>query len=266
MAEFLFGYTDDQDKDLISNGGGSVNFGLNENVHITSIMYNPNGSNNPANPVECCDINVDVNGRELRRRIFDVKRVFGKKGEELSPVDPEFATRYAENMKQNMAAITHAVKSLGVTDDQIKALFAKPARDFGDWVQKMISLLPNDYAQRPVDVFLEYQWNISPDQTRTFLEVPKNMKGGAFLVPHVEHATPWKEETSWTSETGAFVEGLRYVDESGQVHPFKRSKNYMESKKAIQQTDEDTVGTGQTALNNIIQQNNNSNISNDLPW
>ena len=121
--------------------------------------------------------------------------------------------------------ITHTLKALGVTEEQIMAKFAVPANSFAEFANNLVSLLPADFKTRPIDVFLEYQWNIADEQDRTFLQFPKNMKGGGFLCP----AQPgvWKEER---------IDGaLSYVNQNGLKHPFTRDKNYMESNKAIQQ-------------------------------
>ena len=263
---FVFGAVNDQDESLQSSGG-NIHFGLNESATVKSIVFNPNGTNNTSTPCCACDITFDVGGAEMRRRVFDVQRVFGSNGNVLQPNDPDYANRYASAMTQNMAVITHVIKALGVTDDQIKNLFAAgPATGFADWIQKMITLLPANYQTTPVDVFLEYQWSISADQTRTFLEVPKNMKGGTFVVPHVvPQGSAWKEERVWMKNNQR-ITGLHYVDASGNEHPFKRSQSYMESNKANRQDETQTVNAGQSALNNIVASQNNNQLNNDLPW
>ena len=232
-----FGTINDNDESL-KGKEASVVFGLNQGF-LTKIEYNPNaGADN--SPADAVDITFMVGDREFRRRIYDVTRVYDKNGNVLTDeTSPEFIKLYNQNIMQAMAVIVHAVKATGVTQQQIDAALATPPNNFADWAKIVTSLVPAGFQEKPVDGFLEYQWNISDGQDRTFLELPKNMKGGRFLCPSVTPVGSWTAENDWIEkdENGKEIHksGFRYVDNAGNVHPFQRSKNYMESNKAIQQ-------------------------------
>lgn len=248
-----FGAINDTDESLKGKSGGGV-FGLNEAVNITVLEYNGNAGKDGAE-ADAVDITVTVGDREMRRRIYNVTRVFDNKNNELTdPNSQEYIKIYNANMSQAMAVVVHALKAVGVTQEQINAALATPPADFKGWAQIVTALKPADFATRPVDAFLEYQWVISDDQDRTFLEVPKNMKGGRFLAPALAPVGEWKEEREWVETkqdgTSQNIKGLRYVDTAGNVHPFTRNQNYMESNKAIQQTE------GQAAVTGISQAGN----------
>jgi hypothetical protein len=74
----------------------------------------------------------------------------------------------------------------------------------------------------------------------TFLQLPKNMKGGRFLSPLVEG------EFEEVREDGA----LYYLNANKVRHPFERSENYMSSNKAIQQGVTSTPSANTTSISN----------------
>ncbi len=239
-----FGNVNENDESLAAKTGGKVEFGLNTG-NITVLEYNANAGKDGA-PGDAVDYTVTVNGREMRSRLYDVTRIFGKDGNELDfDADPnsEYQKKYRDQITHTTAVIKQAVKATGVTEQQIAVALATPVGSFAEWAQIMIGLVPEGFESKSVDVFLQYQWNIKADNDRTYLELPKNMKGGKFLVPSIVPVGEFKSETAWTesdpSGTVKSMEGLRYVDEAGTVHVFTRTQSFMESNKAIQQKDGD---------------------------
>lgn len=235
-----FGSINDNDDSLKGKSGGGK-FGLNQGF-ITKLEFNPNAGKD-GSAGDAVDITFIVGEKEFRRRIYNVTRVYDKDSNELTDDnDPEFIKIYNQNMAQNMAVVIHAVKATGVTQEQIDTALATPPSNFADWAKIVTALAPADFDKKPIDGFLEYQWKIGDDQDRTYLELPKNMKGGRFLAPHVAPNGKWTEENEWVEkneETGEekSCEGLRYVDDSKNVHTFVRNSAYMESPKANQQID-----------------------------
>lgn len=222
VAPTPFGAVNDKDESLQSKAGGK--FGLNTNARITKLEYNPNGGADNA-ALDAVDVTVQIGDREYRERFFDSSKVFDSKGNELQPGTPEFQKGYNEDMTQKTAAITHIVKATGVTQEQINAAFGQPVGGFKQWVEIMIGLVPADFKEKSVDVFLEYQWSIKGDNDRTYLQLPKNMKGGYFISPAVPCQGEWKTVDG---------ESLTYKDATGKEHPFTRSAAYMDSPKANQ--------------------------------
>jgi hypothetical protein len=234
-----FGSIDDTDKSLKGKSGGGK-FGLNHGF-ITKLEYNAlAGKDNSAG--DAVDITFMVGEKEFRRRIYDVTRVYDNNGSQIEDENSaEFIKGYNENMKQGMAVVVHAVKAVGVTQEQINAALRTPPTSFAGWAAVITGLAPAGYETKMVDGFLEYQWTIADDRDRTFLELPKNMKGGRFLAPAMEFSGAWNEQSSWedTEEDGKVRsgEGLRYVDRAGAVHLFSRDASYIASPKGTQQID-----------------------------
>lgn len=242
-----FGSINDTDESLKSKSGGGK-FGLNTGF-ITKVAYIADAGAD-GTPGDAVDIIAQTGEKEFRRRMFDVTRVYGKNGELTDTNSPEYIKKYNEELTQTLAVIIHAVKTLGVTQAQIDAALAVPPANFADWAKIITSLVAPGYEKRPVDFFLEYQWTIKGENDRTYLEIPKNMKGGRFLAPHVAPVGKWNEQKSWTTKNAEGVTtthaGLAYVDDMGNVHPFTRDVNYMESNKAIQQVEGQSVPTATT--------------------
>ena len=224
MSNFVFGAVNDTDESLKSKSGGK--FGLNQgNITKIEVLTNAGKDGADANAV---DIFVQIGEREYRRRIYETTgALFGKNNTKVNPGEEGYDALYKDDMTQKVAVVTHAVKTVGVTTEQINSAFATPASNFLEWANKMVSLLPADYQKRPVDVFLEYQWEIAEDQDRTYPELPKNMKGGRFLNPAVKPVGKWTEVVN--------EEGLHYKDDAGNLHPFDRDATFMSGNKGKQQ-------------------------------
>ena len=232
-----WGFQNDNDDSLKSKTGGK--FGLN-NANITVFEYNPNAGKDES-AADAIDITIAVGDKEYRTRIYDITGDLFKGDNKIGPDEPGYVELYNAEKKQREAVVVHVVKAFGVTEDQIvNALRNGNVTNFATWAQAMCSLKGADFATKPVDVFLEYQWTIQEGQERTYLQLPKNMKGGRFLSPAVNGTGAW--------EVVSDEEGLRYVDSAKNEHPFSRSKNYMESYKAIQQIEgeEDAPAVGAT--------------------
>lgn len=217
-----FGYVDDTDDSLKTKSGGQ--FGLNQGL-LTKFEYNPNAGADGA-AANAIDITVMVEEREFRLRIYETTRVFDKDNNEIQDVNsPEYAAAYNADWKQKNAVIVHILKAFR-TEEEIKQAFSVAIPDFKTFATIAQSLMPDNFQTKPIDVFLEYQWNISDGQDKTYLQLPKNMKGGYFFVPSLPGQ--WKEVIQ---EDGSLV----YKNEAGAEHPFHRDKNFMEGNKANQQ-------------------------------
>jgi hypothetical protein len=129
----------------------------------------------------------------------------------------------------------HALKAVGVTQEAVDKVYANGITDFVDFAKKMLVLLPDNYKTIPIDFFLEYQWQISKNQSKTYPEIPKNMKGGRFLSPAINPVGKWTEHRT--------TDGLSYVDSHNNTHPFERNSNFMESAKGYEQTNDSAKPT-----------------------
>ena len=229
-----FGYVDPADESLKTRSGGT--FGLNQGI-MSKFEFNPNAGKD-GTAANAIDIEFLVGDRDFRLRIYETTRVFDKKNNEITDVNSkEYIDAYNDDWKQKNAVIVHVLKAFR-TEQEIKQALSVPMNTFADFGNIVQSLVPDGFNTRPLDIFLEFQWNINDGQDRTFLQLPRNMKGGYFIVP-AQQGT-WKEVRL---EDGSLV----YKNEAGVEHPFKRDKNYMESNKANQQIEGELPASGTSA-------------------
>lgn len=238
--------TDADDSSLQSKSGGK--FGLNTG-NITLFEYTDKAGKDSSEG-HAVDIHFTVGDREYRRRLyFNVGGEVFAGDKRLKPGEEGYDDAFGADLVQKIALIKQALESVGVTKEAIAAVAATLSPDFKDTIEnakKMLSLVPADYTKKSVDGFLEYQWSIREGSDRTFLELPGNCKGGRVLVPAQAPVGKWTEVRSEE-------EGLHYVDDAGNKHPFSRNENYMKSNRAIPQgagyenVNSSTVTPAQTA-------------------
>jgi len=225
-----YGYVPDNDDNLQSKQGGQ--FGANFAVtKVTQFEYKENVAKEGDTPREAIELVIQVRDRENKVWFAPITKVFGKEGQELEPNHSDYATNFNASVLQQNAVVTHYLKALGVSEEAMKNNLSTPSTTFKEYAQKIINLLPTGFDKKPLDLFLEYQWKIGKkaDGTlndKTYPQIPKNMKGGYFIVP----AQPGKFKEV-RGEDGS----LSYVNESGTIHPFRRDASFMEGNKGTQQ-------------------------------
>lgn len=227
--QIIYGGTFVSDTDNSLQAKSYANFGLNPNARVTKFAFeNAAKEGEPERKVIC--IIVDVNGTEFRDWINPIDKI--KKGDaDLIPGTEEYLKEARVLLGQMSGTITHYLKALNVQEEVIKNVLSQRYPSFEAFCIAVCNLLPPNYSQLPVDIFLEYQWNIGKDKDgkfrdKTYPTLPKNMKGGYFIVP---------------AQQGTFADSideegnLIYTNAAGLLHPFKRSKDFMESNKGKQQ-------------------------------
>ena len=226
-----YGFVSDSDESLKTKTGAKFggNFGV---AFLAKFAYNANVAKEGQPAREAIEIEVKVGDRSYKEWLNPVDRVVDKNNAEITDkTSAEYVAGFTALMSQQNATVTHYLKSVGVTEEAMKAAFAVAPVSFADYAQRVCALLPIGYDKRPVDLFLEYQWNFGKKQDgslndKTYPTLPKNMKGGYFIVP---------------AQPGVFVEKreddgrLTYVNSNGQKHPFERDANFMSSNKGTQQ-------------------------------
>ena len=199
------------------------NFGLNQDCKVEKLTFDENEEY--PNTVE---FSVKVGDSTYKTFISDPEGRVYKDGELIDETDEEYEKTYNNLVKERLKILTHILKAAtNITDEDLKKEFEKPAGSFREWVLRAFK---NIKKINNVDVFLEYQYNIKEGYSMTFLQIPKNMKGGVFLTKATKDE--WKEIKE---------KGLKYKNEKGETHPFVRNQNYMESPKANQKVIEEKV-------------------------
>jgi hypothetical protein len=215
-----YGYQDDTSESLQTKSGGK--FGLNQNAFLTKFEFQPK-TDKSGNSIA---VSVKVGDRDYMAWLSEVTRVYDNDNNEISDVNSdEYIKGYNDQQIQLGAVVAHYLKAF-VDEAAIKTALdtAKP-QSFTDWANVMTTLLPAGFHKMPIDIALQYQWKIKGDNNRTFLELPKNMKGGYFICK---------------AQIGVYTEDrsggkLVYKNNAGLEHPFTRGESFMNSAKANQQ-------------------------------
>lgn len=228
--EVAYGYESDEIK------SNSLSFGLNAGVvFLKKFEWTPNGGKEGAE-AEALDIVFSINGTEKGYRMFPVVKAFLKTGGETTDRNsPEFK----EAVKNFNARVFHIMHCF-VDKEAYQIALSKRITSFKDFCRTVAMLLPKDFAEIPLDCFLQYQWQPSQGQTRTFLELPKKMSYGKWLCKAVPGN--WKKVAKDSPETSD-REALYYINENGEKHPFVRNGWFMSSNFATQQITEDDAPT-----------------------
>lgn len=225
-----YGYTDDNQELL-----PGLQFGLNPGVaYLTKFEFNPNGGKD-GTAQDCLDVIFTVNGKEISYRQFPVVKAFDGETEITDPNHPKMQ----EAFRDFNSIITHILHAF-VDKDVIKVAMQVPIKGFKHYCEIAAGILPSDYQKMPLDLFAQWQWQITGDNDRTYLRLPKNMKQGKWLCKAVEPIGQWKEVLRKNNK----LKYLTYEDDEGNVHPFTRSQWFMESNFAKQQIEEAAIPDG----------------------
>lgn len=163
----MYGYNNDE------KSSGSASFGLNQGVFMTKFEFNPNGGKDGA-AQDCLDITFEFPGGAVRNyRQFPVTQAVDKEGNKVTnPKSKEMIAAFNEfNSK-----ITQIMKCY-VTEEVLKRELTA-ANNFKSFCQILSNTLPKEFAEIPVDVFCQYQWQPKTDGETKYLEIPKNVKQG----------------------------------------------------------------------------------------
>ena len=218
----MYGYQDSRDLTPGKQGG---KFGLNTGAFVTKFEFNPNAGKDGA-AADAIDFTVQVGEREYTHRFFPISKVFAKGGGEITDTNSEeYKKAMASEVAQLNAVISDIVKVF-VPEEDLKLALQVPIptfKDFANIVTRLVQSTPN-WQKKPVDVFLQYQWAPSGDNDRTYLELPKNVKHGSFII--ASQGEGFKEVKTASS--------LKYVKDDGTEHPFKRGEWFVNSAFANQ--------------------------------
>jgi hypothetical protein len=229
MADNIYGYQDDE----VSSGNG-LKFGLNAGcVRLVKFEWiNDAGKDNAE--MEALDIHFQVDGadRAISFRRFPMTKAFGNGAEIVDPKHPAFKKAIVDYN----AILTHIMHCF-VDKEVLQQSLATPVGSFKEFCKVLMSLLPEDYSTKPLDIFVQYQWQMTGENKRTYLEIPKKMSYGKWLCPEVKPVGKWTEKRLVNPDNGKPV-AMWYVDDAGNTHPFKRNGWFVNSNFATQQVSE----------------------------
>jgi hypothetical protein len=220
----MYGYTTDEVKQA------TFGFGLNAGTTILKkFEWIPNGGKEGAEG-EALEIIFNIGGTDKSYRKFPITQGFGKNGEVIT--DPN-SSEFKEAVQTFNSVITHILHCFVDTEKMQKAMNV-PIRSFKEFCTIAANLLPKNFNEIKLDIFMQYQWQIRSGQNRTFLEIPSSMKNGKWLCVAVPPVGEWKEVRK-KDPSDNDQKALTYVDEAGNVHPFTRYGRYVNGNLANQQ-------------------------------
>jgi hypothetical protein len=215
-----------------------MNWGLNSGTAtLKRFEWIPNGGKDGAEQ-EALDIVFNINGTDKSARMFPVTKAF-KKGTNEEVTDRN-APEFKEALSNFNAMITHILHCYR-TSEEIKKAMSVKIGSFKEFCKVAMGLLPTDYATKKLDIFLQWQWQVGEGKEKAYLELPKKMTYGKWVVAHIPGEWKEKRHANPTKEVG---EALAYLNEKGEKHPFIRSGWFMDSNFAKRLGDTSTSSSG----------------------
>lgn len=231
----MYGY---QNSDELAPGKSGGKFGLNTGAFVTKFEYNPNAGANGAE-ADAIDFTVQIGEREYMQRFFPPVKAYAGGNEITDTSSDKYKEQHAKDIALFNATLCDIVVCF-VPEADLKQALAAPIANFKDYaqiLQRLVQSVPN-WNKQPVDVFLQYQYNIKGDNDRTFLELPRNSKHGTYVVKSL--GTGFKEDRTDTH--------IKYVNAEGITHPFKRNQWYTTSAFAKPTTLDDATTSSSAAM------------------
>ena len=205
-----------------ASGSSYGKFGKND-AKLVKFEYTSQGGSNGATQ-DALLVTFKVEDGEYNYRVFPAKV-----GNWINqdPNSEEYKKALQESQNQVQIAISQIVESIvDRTTIQYAIVAAKPTtfEQYVKLMERLIKAVPG-WNNKELDLFLHWQSKLSPNQTRTYLEVPRqtDLKFGNSVFVTSKQPGVWNE----VIEQGV----LMYKDNAGNIHPFKRNKWFMEKSK-----------------------------------
>jgi len=225
----------------------SIHFGLNQGVKLQKFEYNPSIEFANGNTAEGVEIEFNVSGSVVRSNIYPPTKVYDGGQEITDPTHKAFKKAIIEFKKR----IYHIAESFMSREALIEAISVP--KPFGEFMESIISSFEEGWQEKPIDLFLQYQWQLREGAERKYLEVPKKTSQGPFIMPAL--AGDWKKVLisesgdgslngvafgklkgkTFTTDNGLEIifktkdTGMFYINDDNEVHPFVRSSWFMEN-------------------------------------
>jgi len=213
-------------------------FGLNAGAaKMVKFDYITHGGKDEAEQ-EAVDIIFNINGVEKSYRKFPVTKAYYKEEgttEQKETTDPNHEA-FKKEVTQLNAVLTHIMTCFVEKSVLKQTLQDNPPTGFKSFIEILKNSLPEDFSNVTLDIFMQYQWQITGTNNKTYLELPKNMKHGPWVCKEVDPVGAWKEMKVEKVENNEVA--LYYVNENNR-HPFTKNGWFMSSNFAKQQKEED---------------------------
>jgi hypothetical protein len=227
-------------------GEATLVFGLNAgNVKLTKFEFITNAGKGGTEG-DAMEVVFTVKGKEKSHRQFPVTRAYiedpaNPKGANIEVTEESHPGHDAiKKAKNEMSALLVHIVGNFVDKEAIKAALSIQIKGFKHFCSILQGLLPTDFAEKPLDAFGVWQWQIGGENKQTYLEFPKNMKHGRWLSPAIAPVGEWTEQRKPNADSNQVA--IRYVDEAENVHPFNRNGWFMTSNFAAQQREAPSQG------------------------
>lgn len=242
MSDELFGgYVDDtQSKTAFS-------FGLNQGAKLIKFEHNPAIGFKNGNTANGIEVEIEINGMVVDSIIYRPEATYANG--EVKEKD-----RFNKEKNSALQKILHIAKCFASKAEIMEAIAGVPV-PFGEYVTNVKSVWEENWQDKKLDVFYQYQWQQKETADRKYLELPKNTKQGAFLIPTVignfrkvlidekgnakdvdgNNIGKVSGKTLTTSSGKTFTldnkkVALCYIDvETQTVHPFSKTTWFMEN-------------------------------------
>ena len=229
MQDMGYGFSSDA-----APKGGALQMGLNTGFNLEKFAYVKNGGKDGNQSF--LEIIFSKDGSKVYANKFAITKAFAK-AEDGSDVEVTAPNHPAMVKARNemTAGIIHIMKAF-VPEQELRSALSVPIQSFEQYCVILQGLLPANYSEFSLDLFAHYQWNIKGENTRTYAELPKNMKQGKWVTKSVQPkgSDSWEKVVNANDKNSA----MKYVDGEGNVHPFVRSAWFLTSNFAIQQQEE----------------------------
>lgn len=186
-------------------------FGLNQSCAVKSVQA-AKGSQSTYLKVE-----VQVAGDKYPQtlRLVFPNSAWDRKAKRMS-TEPALVSAARDAWKKDVINVFEALSGIKNLESQVGRY-----ADAEGFINNLIDLMPEDYLDTVVDVFLEYEKEIRPGKNKKYLQFPMNSEAGLFFAKGT--AGEWTQIID--------DNGLRYV-KGDREHPFKREPWYMKTARA----------------------------------
>lgn len=167
----IYGYKNEESANVVSAG----KFGMNlSNTPEVEIKEDKNGK-------EYLSITCDIDGREYRAGVFELKQVYGKDNVVITDPTDKLFVKAANQMNKWV----NNFLACFATQEDIQEGMANVS-NYATFIRAIKNIFDENSEGKKCWVFLEWQWSVKADNTKTYLQIPKNAKHGLCFLPYEE--------------------------------------------------------------------------------